>query len=467
MQNKPSDKSAPATRREFLKKTATATAALAAAPLLRPTVYAQAPSTGKVLGANDRINIGFIGVGGQGMNAHVNISSANAQANNIAQVAVCDVWSNRTAAAKEFIEKKGTGSNVATFDDYRRLLERKDIDAVVISTHDPIHAAASIGAMESGKHIYCEKPMTRYLDEAFAVYDTVKKTGKIMQVGSQGCSAAAWHKAADMILAGKIGQLVWAQGYYCRNSGPSSVNKGEWNYPIDPAATAQNVDWEKWLGPVKKRVPFNADQYFRWRKYYPYCAGLLGDLMPHRLHPLMLAMGKPEFPSRVVSIGTKNVHSDKYSPGTPERDVPEHVELLAEFPSGVSLMLACSTVNARSPGFALYGHHATLEVGDSGQRLELKPEKEFAEEVDPESLDGLKPTEDIGAHHANWFDCIRNNKQPNCGIDLAIRVQTVISLAEMSNRMNIACVFDEKTRKVTTADKQEVKPLTYGSNPLT
>jgi len=467
MQNESSDKSVPASRREFLKKTVTVTAALAATPLLRPTVYGQAPSTGKVLGANDRINLAFIGVGGQGMNAHVNISCANAQTNNIAQVAVCDVWSDRTAAAKDFIEKKGTGSNVATFDDYRRLLERKDIDAVVIATHDPIHAAASIGAMESGKHIYCEKPMTRYLDEAFAVYDTVKKTGKIMQVGSQGCSAAAWHKAAEMIIAGKIGQLVWAQGYYCRNSGPSSQNKGEWNYPIDPAATAQNVDWEKWLGPVKRRIPFNADHYFRWRKYYPYCAGLLGDLMPHRLHPLMLAMGKSEFPSRVVCIGTKNVHSDKYTPGTPERDVPEHVELLAEFPSGVSLMLACSTVNARSPGFALYGHHATLEVGDSGQRLELKPEKEFAEEIDPESIEGLKPTEDIGAHHANWFDCIRNNKQPNCGIDLAIRVQTVISLAEMSNRMNLACVFDEKTRKVTTGDKQEVVPLKYGSNPLT
>lgn len=461
MQNKPSDKSTPATRREFLKKTATVTAALAAAPILRPTVYGQAPSPGKVLGANDRINLGFIGVGGQGMNAHVNISSANAQANNIAQVAVCDVWSNRVAAAKAFIEKAGTGSNVATFDDYRRLLENKDIDAVVVATHDPNHAPVSIAAMESGKHVYCEKPMTRYLDEGFAVQETVKKTGKILQVGSQGCSAAAWHKAAEMIQDGKIGQLVWAQGYYCRNN-----PKGEWNYPIDEKATAQNVDWEKWLGPVKRRVPFDADAYFRWRKYYPYCAGLLGDLIPHRLLPLMLATGKPEFPSRVVCIGTKNVHSDKNTPGTPERDAPEHVEVLVEFPSGVSLVLVSSSVNARSPGFALYGQHATLEIGTSGERIELKPEKEFSEEIDPESIEGLKPTEDIGAHHANWFDSIRNNKQPNCGIDLALRAQAVISLAEMSNRMQIACVFDEKTRKVTTGDGREVKPLTYGSTPL-
>ena len=135
-------------------------------------------------------------------------------------------------------------------------------------------------------------------------------------------------------------------------------------------------------------------------------------------------------------------------------------------PSGVSLMLACSTVNARSPGFALYGHHATLEVGTSGERIELKPEKEFSEEVDPESVEGLKPTEDIGAHHKNWLDCIRTNKQPNCGIDLAVRVQTVISLAEMSDRLKMACLFDEKTRKVTDASGKEIAPLTYGSTEL-
>jgi len=461
MQNKPTDQSARPTRREFLKKTATAAAVLAAAPVLRPTVYGQAPAPGRVLGANDRINLGFIGVGGQGMNAHVRISSANAQTNNIAQIAICDVWSGRRDAAKAFIEKQGTGANVSTHDDYRRLLENKDVDAVVVATHDPNHAPATMAAMEAGKHVYCEKPMTRYLEEGFAVQKVVKRTGKILQVGSQGCSAQAWHTAAKMIQEGKIGQLVWAQGYYCRNN-----PKGEWNYPIDEKATAENVDWEKWLGPVKRRVPFDRDAYFRWRKYYPYCAGLLGDLIPHRLLPLMLATGNPEFPSRVVCIGTKNVHTDKGTPGTPERDSPEHLEVLVEFPSGVSLVLVSSTVNARSPGFALYGHHATLEVGTSGERIELKPEKEFAEEIDPESIEGLKPTEDIGVHHANWFDCIRTNKQPNCGIDLAVRAQTVISLAEMSNRLNLACLFDEKSGKVTTGDGREVKPMTYGSNPL-
>ncbi len=449
------------TRRQFLRTTATAAAAVAATPLFRNTVYGQAPAAGKVLGANDRINVGFIGVGGQGFNAHVNIMKAHTTETNAALVAVCDVWPKRTAKAKEFIEKENSGAKVEVYDDYRKLIERKDIDAVVIATHDPIHMPAAIGAMESGKHVYCEKPMTRYLGEAFQIQDAVKKTGKILQVGSQGCSAQAWHTAAKMIQEGKIGQLVWAQGYYCRNNA-----KGEWNYAIDQDATAKSVDWERWLGPVHKRIPFSADHYFRWRKYFPYCAGLLGDLMPHRLHPLMLATGKPEFPTRVVSIGSKNVHTDKNTPDTVERDVPEHVSLMAEFPSGMMLNVTCSTVNARSPGFAIYGHHATLEIGSSGESLQVIPERPFAEEVEDEQISGLKPTEDIAAHHANWFDCIRNNKQPNCGIDLAVRVQTVISLAEMSERLKIACLFDEKTRKVTTADGKEVKPLTYGSTEL-
>ena len=92
--------------------------------------------------------------------------------------------------------------------------------------------------------------------------------------------------------------------------------------------------------------------------------------------------------------------------------------------------------------------------------------EEALDEIDPETFDGLKPVEDIGVHHKNWLDSIRANKQPNCGIDLAVRAQTVISLAEMSDRLKVACLFDEKTRKVTTADGKEVKPLTYGATDL-
>jgi predicted dehydrogenase len=444
-------------RREFIKKTAAAAAAVATTSLLKTPVYgqAQAPSAG-VTGANNKLVVGFIGVGTQGFNAHVLQINSHAAENNVALAAVCDVWKKRVDRAKDFIKGDCQG-----YDRHEKLLERKDIDAVVIATHDPLHAPITIDALNAGKHVYVEKPLTRYLGEAFQVHDTVKKTGKILQVGSQGCSAQGWHKAAELIQAGKIGPLIWGQGYYCRNN-----KKGEWNVTLDEEAKAETIDWKQWLGHVKKNGPFNAEHYFRWRKYYPYCAGLLGDLIPHRLHPLVVATGKPEFPSRVVAIGTKNVHPDKGTDGALERDVPEHLELIAEFPSGLSLVVAASTVNAKSPGFVIYGHKASLEIGTSGESVALIPEKEFADDIDLERFDGLSPVEDFAVHEKNWFDSIRANKQPNANIDLALKVQTVISLAEMSDRLKVACLFDEKTRKVTTENGREIEPLTYGTLPL-
>jgi predicted dehydrogenase len=449
-------------RRDFIKKAATAAAAVATANVLKTPVYGQnqAPSTGRVIGANDRISVGYIGIGGAPSNspgmgmAHVKSQKKNASENNIVQAAVCDLYSKRNELAKQAI---GT-SDVVAYDDYRKLIERKDIDAVVVATVDHWHTRCSVDAMETGKHVYCEKPMTRYLGEAFEIYDAVKRTGRTFQVGSQGCSALGWHKAAELIQAGKIGKMVWGQGYYCRNN-----PKGEWNYSIDPGATPETLNWEKWLGPVHKKIPFNPDHFFRWRKYYPYCGGLLGDLVPHRLLPLMLASGNPEYPKRVVSIGSRSVHTDKNTPGTYERDVPEHVEILVEFPSGLILTIVSSTVNAKSPGFVIYGHKATLQIGNLGESLELTPEKDFTEELDAVSMKGLTPTEDVGVHEKNWFDSIRSGKKPNANIDLAIKAQTVISLAEMSERLQIACLFDEKTRKVMTGNGKAVEPLSYQS----
>jgi predicted dehydrogenase len=448
-------------RRNFIRKTATAAAVVASTNLFKTPVYgqSQAPSPGRAIGANDRIVVGYIGIGGPPSNcpgmglAHVKSQKEHASENNIAQAAVCDLYSKRNEIAKQDI-----GGDVATFDDYRKLLERKDIDAVVISTHDIWHAQCAIDALQAGKHVYCEKPVTRYLDEAFKVQEAVKRTGKVFQLGSQGCSAAAWNKAAEIIRKDGIGKLVWAQGYYCRNN-----PKGEWNYSIDPGATPQTVKWETWLGKVEPKIPFNGDHFFRWRKFYPYCAGLLGDLVPHRLLPLMVATGNPEFPRRVVCVGAKTVNTDQGTPGALPRDVLEHIQLIAEFPSGLILTVVSSSVNATSPGFVIYGHKGTMNIGDSGNRLSMVPERSYAEEIDPITMDGLKPHEDVGAHEKNWFDSIRANKTPNADITLAVKAQTVISLAELSERKNVACVYDEKTNKITTGDGKELKPLTYGS----
>ena len=448
------DQTAASSRRQFIKTSAATAATVAAVNQFKTPVYgqSQAPSAGRVIGANDRIAVGFIGIGPNIGKEHFEGIHKNSGANNTVVAAACDLFNKRRDWAKATAGLKDSD----LYTDYRKLLERKDIDAILIATHDIWHAQLSIDSMEAGKHVYCEKPMTRYLDEAFKVHEVVKKTGRVYQVGSQGCSAIGWHKAAELIKGGKIGTPVWAQGYYCRNK-----PKGEWNYTIENETKAENIDWNVWLGNVSKR-PFNADAFHRWRKYYPFCAGLLGDLAPHRLHPLVLATGNPEFPTRVSCIGTSNVNPDAQTPGTPKRDVPEHQQLIAEFPSGMMITVTCSSVSEKSPGFVIYGSKASLEIGNMGERIKLVPERDYAEEIDPEDFPGLQPAETVPGHEKNWFDSIRAGKLPNANIDLAIRVQTVVSLAEMAERLKTTCLFDEKSRKITGADGREIKPLTYG-----
>lgn len=439
------------TRRSFIKKAATAATVVSTPSLFTTPVYGQdqAPSA-NVAGANEKLVIGVIGLGGQGM-LHLRNFLAMKDEKNVAVGAVCDLWTKRREAAAA--EAAGATAHV----DYRKLLEQKDLDAVLCATVDHWHAQVSIDSMRAGKHIYCEKPMSRYLDEAFAVADVVKETGKTYAVGAQACSDAKWLKAAELVSQGMIGQLVLGQASYMRNT-----PKGEWNYAIDTAFKQDGIEWQNWLGPnIHERQEFSPDAFFRWRKYYPYCAGVLGDLFPHRLHPLMLATGAPEFPSRVCAIGTKAVHTDKNTPGTPERDVPECMTLIAEFPSGYSIMVCSSTVNEYGLEDVVRGHLGSLLVG--GSSVDLRIERPFTDEYDPERFQNLRPGEDVAVNDANWIDCIRSGKKPNADIGLAVRTQAVISLGEISDRLGTACHFDAATRTIKDGCNRNIEPITYGT----
>ena len=385
---------AESSRRAFLKRTTGAVAAAAVVNQFKTPVYGQnqAPSA-NVAGANNRIVCGFVGVGGQGFSAHVtNVKNFSAD-NNTAIAAVCDVSKTRVAAAKAF-----SGEGCEGYEDYRKVMERKDIDVVFCATVDHWHTRVGLAALQSGKHVYIEKPMTRYLGEAFQLQDAVKSTGKLLNVGSQGTSDRKWHQAADWIRAGKIGPVVMSQGSYMRNA-----PKGEWNYKIQSWATADDINWQVWMGEqVKKKTSFNADHYFRWRKYFPYCSGLLGDLFPHKLHPYMLATGNPEYPVRVAALGNHKVNTDSKSSGENKteytRDVDEIIQLIAEFPSGMVMHITSSTVNETGTQEMIRGHKATLVM--AGNKVELKPERAFAEEVDPEISETFA-AESVPAHHKN------------------------------------------------------------------
>lgn len=418
-------------RRQFMRSAGMTAAGMVAGTLLGDRVIAAttgaAPAAGRAIGANDCINIGIIGVGGMG-GGHLHALKGMEGDQNIKVVAVCDVFEKRRNAAKATAQV----DDASVYGDYRKMLERNDIDEVVVATPDHWHGKICVDAMQSGKHVYVEKPMTRYLDEAVRMWETAKSTKRIVQVGSQGCSDSRWHQAGQVVKDGKVGKLLWAQGSYCRNN-----PKGEWNYHIDPDANAENLDWKTWLGSAPKR-DWDPERYFRWRKYWDYGTGIIGDLWPHRLHPLMIAMNISQFPKRVACIGGDLTKSDE-GYGAP-RDVADATMMMVEFPNGEMIYLAGSTVNEQGLQDIIRFSKGTMYIGDG---FTVKPERPFVDELEEFSEPRKGAGESHVEHHKNMFDSIRNNNQPNCSIELGVRVQAIVSMAETSYRQNKMMTFDE------------------------
>jgi predicted dehydrogenase len=443
----------PKSRREFLRNAAATAAAVAAGPAVaKSTVYTI--GSPKAVGANERIQVAHVGLGTQGYGAHVRLMKQNAKANNIEQVAVCDLYGRRLRQSGTFLGLPES----AWFWDHRKMLENKDIDAVVIATSDNWHAPISIHALEAGKHVYCEKPMCKGVDEAWKVHDAVKRTGLSFQVGSQGCSDPMYYTVRDIVKSGKIGKLVMGQASY--NRGDNRI--GEWNNYGDnpykpphnqasPEATGDNhVDWSTFRRGHGPKA-WDPDRFFRWRKYWAYGNGLVGDLMPHKLHPLFIAMNIPTtgsdgFPRRVTSGGVLAVQ--KINPDTkkPDREVPDFTYMCADF-DDFSMIVMSSTVNEQNMRSMLRGNKATiLFAADPAQII---PERAFSGEIDAETVPLHGNGEPIPVHEKNWFDSIRSGEPPHANIDLAIRVQTMIGLGELAYRYNESFTWDAAARTST------------------
>ena len=293
------------TRRDFLKTAAVSTGALAVRNIF--------PSS--VLGANDRINFAVIGTGGMGT-GHLNRLVEREEEDNIKVLAVCDVYQRRLTKAKSIC-----GGD--EYMDYRKIIDRNDIDAVLIATPDHWHAKISIDAMESGKHVYVEKPMTHTVEQAIAVRDTVRRTKKVLQVGPNQTSEEQIWEAQKAIKEGRVGKVTWAQGSYNRNIRGCGFNT--W-FLVDETASPyakgdDYINWEMWLGhkwELAPRIPWNPEHFFRFRKYWPYNGGVATDLLYHRLAPLLLAIvgDKGEYPQRVNANGGLYILKDG-------RDIPD------------------------------------------------------------------------------------------------------------------------------------------------
>ena len=335
-------------RREFV----TSTVGVSSAAAMASSASAARPAAKRVIGANDRINVGFIGVGGRGSSLMRLVLRMAEQREDINVSAVCDVYQKRKRLAQERSE-----AEFATLD-YREVLARPDVDAVVVATPDHWHGQIALDALDQGKDVYLEKPMCHTIEEARRVAEKVKQTNGVLQVGSQTTSSRQWWKARKAIADGMIGPLLSSQGSYHRNS-----VRGEWNWQIDsdagPAGTGDNyIDWKTWLGPAPKRS-WEPERFFRFRKYWDYSGGIATDLFYHVVAPLNICWEEPQFPYRVAATG--GIYAFK------DREVPDTFNLLADFAKGHSLVLSSSMANSTHIPGLLRGQHGTITMVDHGK----------------------------------------------------------------------------------------------------
>jgi predicted dehydrogenase len=257
-------------RRKFLKQLTGTTLALAASPLAslaeKEKMEQRILQYQKRISANDRINIAVIGMGIMG-NSNANSSI---KVPGVELVAACDLFAPRLERAKEL-----HGKDLFVTNDYRKILDRKDIDAVIIATADLWHARISKDALKSGKHVYCEKPMVHYISEGQSVIDAQKASKKVMQIGSQGVSSILYAKAKELFKSGEIGKLNMVNAVYDRQDA-----LGAWEYTMPPNASSEIVDWDRYIAGMGK-IPYDPKKFFWWRNYREFGTGVAGDLFVH------------------------------------------------------------------------------------------------------------------------------------------------------------------------------------------
>lgn len=428
-------------RRGFL---AGAAAAMAAAPAIAKTTNKVNP--GRVIGANDRINVAVIGTGGRGYYVADRFDKygQTVKPNACRIVGVCDVYQKRVRLGKERFQCKGTL-------DYREILADKEVDAVIVATPDHWHAQIALEAMDKGKDVYLEKPMCHTLEEVKALVNTVRETGRVVQVGSQTTSADQWWKARKAIADGMIGKMIMSQGSYHRNS-----VEGEWNWKIDPQAGPEGkgddyIDWKTWLGKAPKRA-YDADRFFRFRKYWDYSGGIATDLFFHVMAPMNICWGEPQYPLRVAGSGGIYVFKD-------EREVPDTFHFVAEYPKGFSVVLSSSMANSEHIPGTVRGHEGTIVMVEHGRfesfapYITVKPERrvisaEYKAKWGDEAIKiEVEKKDEMFEHIGNFLECMRTRQKPRLDVETAARAQVVITMSVLSYRQGKVLYFDEKNFK--------------------
>ena len=343
-------------RRNFLR----AASAASAGTLLAPGMHALSAvrdealqdEPAKPVAANDHIQIALIGAGGQGQGD----TKTAVQVPGVKCVAVADCYNGRLEHAKEI-----WGPDTFTTRDYKEILARKDIDAVIIGTPDHWHKQASVDAMKAGKDVYCEKPMIHLYSDGPEMIETARSTGRILQVGSQRVSSVIYAKAKELLASGAIGQLNMVTARWDRNS-----SMGAWNYTVPPDASTETCDWPRFLGTAPK-IPFNAEHFFQWRKWKAYGTGVAGDLFVHLFSGTHFITGS-HGPTRGMATGGLRFWKDG-------RDAPDVMLGLFDYREGFNLSLRVNFVDGgeESEGLIFTGSEGTMEIGGNSVSVNRVP----------------------------------------------------------------------------------------------
>lgn len=370
---------------------------------------------------SDRVRFASIGTGTRGCE----LLAASLAVPGAECVAVCDLYDSRHEAALEALQRQ-----VPATRSYKEILDRKDVDAVIVAVPDHQHRPIVIDACAAGKDVYCEKPMSHTVQDGFAMVDAVKKHSRVMQVGSQRVSSIVYEKARELYSSGALGEVFFIEGSSDRNSA-----SGAWVYPIPPDASEQTIDWNAFLGEAPKR-PFDAARFFRWRCFADYGEGLAGDLFVHLLSGIYFISGINEAPQRAQSNGGLFRWKDG-------RDFPDLIETLYDFPK-FRVALRCNLNNAGGEPIKFHGTKGTIEI--NGQTLVFTPQddspkpeeystkgwparlrKQYLAEwaaqhpqpsplnytaVEAETFTAPAGYSDVSAHEANFFDTVRTRKPP-------------------------------------------------------
>ncbi len=408
-------------RRDFVKGAAMSAVALSAFPYV---------SRGKVIGANDRIGVGFIGVGGRG-SSHVATVQRMAQAENLKVVAVCDVFRDRLDEAAKQNSAKG-------YMKHAELLADPNVDIVCIATPDRLHVPQAIDAIRAGKDVYCEKPMGHWtqFDLSRQFYDETTKLKRIVQIGNQGNSSPAWQKVRELVQGGAVGRVQLVNAGFFRN--------GDWGERMliaDPEAKpGPDLDWEAFLGDAPK-VPFNVQRFFSWRKYLDYAGGPCTDLLPHLFTPFVSAIGL-KFPTRAVASGG----IFKYT--TYDREVPDTFNMCLDYPEKLSVVIVSTLANNYVTEPAIHGDEGTLTLQNPGEWnvgidsvtvIPFKGERK----VFP-----MQKGDTTTAHWQNFIKCVRTREKPYSDVEFGLHVQAALNMAMLSLLRDKVVKFDFEKKKI-------------------